>query len=102
MYILECIASTYMYSSIIIFPFINHAGAPMYQYHGSPNVILGSPPDMIQGYGRVKLSNVLPLLGLYQFDLFVEDLRSISEDGQVTYSVNVQQNTKPLKYALLL
>jgi hypothetical protein len=32
---------------------------------GSNDVILGAPPDQFQGYGRVTLSNVLPLTGAY-------------------------------------
>jgi len=85
---------------------------------GSNDVILGAPPDQFQGYGRVTLSNVLPLTGVYlsphnihptvlslrtssigvcSLNLFVEDLTVILENGRINYSVQVLSGSKPLK-----
>jgi len=85
---------------------------------GSNDVILGAPPDQFQGYGRVTLSNVLPLTGAYlsphnihptvlslrtssigvcSLNLFVEDLTVILENGRINYSVQVLSGSKPLK-----
>ncbi len=62
----------------------------------SKNVALGTPPDFYQGYGRIDISNVLPLPGLTNFDLFVDDGVSIDEYSQISYSTDVSDSSVPL------
>ena len=61
---------------------------------------LGSPPDNIQGYGLIDLSNVLPLTVSNSFDLFVDDLRTISENSVITYTATIQNSNYPLKITI--
>ena len=64
-------------SDVLVKAAILHSGVSMSMYHfgdASQDVKLGLTPDIYQGYGRIQLSNVLPMRGLYDFDLFVSDL----------------------------
>lgn len=75
-----------------------HSTSPMELYHGggSNNIKLGTPPDSLQGYGRVTLANVLPLPGFYSFDLFVEDQAKLQENSQISYALSVKKSDIPL------
>ena len=87
-------------SGVLVKTVLQHSGSPMTLYNGggTADIPLGSPPDFMQGYGRVTLSNVLPLKGVYtSHDLYVDDLHSISQGATVTYTVNVLSSAFPLK-----
>lgn len=52
-------------------PPLSHRGSPKRTIFHLPLQTLGSPPDAIQGFGRVLLDSVLNVRG--SVDLFVED-----------------------------
>jgi hypothetical protein len=87
-------------SGVLVKALMIASGSTMSLYHGggAKDVPLGAPPDFMQGYGRVTLSNVLPLKGVYTgFDLYVDDQRSITADQAIVYTVSVASNKVPLK-----
>lgn len=57
---------------------------------------VGPPPDYEQGFGRITFAKALPLPGIYNFKLFVEDLVSISEDSEIKYIVDVKNTGFPV------
>lgn len=85
-----------------------HSGEAMEEYYtGNRNTteptapLVNSPPDMYQGFGRIALPNVLPYPDIEELlDLYVEELE-IASQQEVTYSVVVQDDTKPLKVTLV-
>lgn len=58
---------------------------------------LTTPPDLWQGWGQVLLGNVLPIPGVYDFDLFVADYESLKSLQQRTYTVKVTSTAYPLR-----
>ncbi|CAM9359817.1 unnamed protein product, partial [Ectocarpus fasciculatus] len=81
-----------------------HSGETMTRYPGGSkegSVTLGTVPDIMQGFGRVALSNVLPLSGttVSGFDLFLDEL-SMTSYTTKTYTVVVLKNTAPLKVTI--
>ena len=58
---------------------------------------LTTPPDLWQGWGQVLLGNVLPIPGVYDFDLFVADYETLKSLQQRTYVVTVTSNAYPLR-----
>ncbi|CAE7445591.1 aprX_2 [Symbiodinium microadriaticum] len=58
---------------------------------------LTAPPDLWQGWGQVLLGNVLPIPGVYDFDLFVADYESLMSLQQRTYTVSVTSSAYPLR-----
>jgi hypothetical protein len=90
--------NTFTPSGVLVKAILLHSGQAMTRFNGRPNSSpLDAPPDSTQGYGRVTLSNVLPLSGVYNFDLFVEDLTRITQNSQWTYHAVVGSSSKPLK-----
>ena len=82
-----------------------HSGDAMVEYPGGSTegqITLGTVPDIIQGFGRISLSNVLPLAGttVSGFDLFVDELSMTSLTTQ-TYTVTVTSSTAPLKVTIV-
>lgn len=85
-----------------------HSGEAMEEYFaGTRNTteptapLINSPPDMYQGFGRIALPNVLPYPGIEEgLDLYVEELE-IASMQEVTYTVVVQNASKPLKVTLV-
>jgi hypothetical protein len=80
-----------------------HSGEAMDRYVGSyssteSTFTLSTTPDISQGFGRIALSNVLPLDGMTVsgFDLFVDELSMTSLTTQ-TYTVTVTDSSAPLK-----
>lgn len=53
-------------------------------------------PDVYQGYGRVQLSNILPLPGKTSFQLTVRDMVDIAEKSSVTHHFKVTDSLQPL------
>lgn len=77
-----------------------HSGSAMLNVNvPSGQQSIAAPPSQIQGYGRVTLSNVLPL-SIGSMDLFVDDLRSVSQGGTNTYTLSVADSSVPLKVTL--
>ena len=67
---------------------------PYYNYRtASPSFDLGFPPDINQGYGQLRLSNVLPLptgYGLpYPLKLFVWDAVNVTERSVWKWEVDI-------------
>ncbi len=78
-----------------------HSGNKMKMYNGggSNSIPLGTPPDYMQGFGRLSLYRVLPLKGwLTSFDLFVADAVNIQENSKIVYKVQINSSSQPLKY----
>ncbi len=46
------------------------------------------------------MPNVLPLLNVHTFDLFVDDLRSLGAHSQIVYTVSVSDSSVPLKVTI--
>ena len=59
------------------------------------------PPDVFQGWGQVLLKNVLPIPGVFDFDLFVSDYASLGSLTQRTYKVTVLASTVPLRVTIV-
>jgi hypothetical protein len=52
---------------------------------------------LITGYGRILLSNVLPLKGTYEFNLFIEDHTGLGPNHRLIYTATVTSSSRPLK-----
>lgn len=80
-------------SGVLVKAVLLHAGEPMALFDGSQgggsDITLGAPPDFQQGYGRIALPNVLPLQGVYDFDLFVDDMVKAVENSVIEYTVSI-------------
>jgi hypothetical protein len=90
-------------SGVLMKAVILHSGSQMalYNYGTSDgNVVLKATPDFYQGFGRINLGNVLPLQGVYDFDLFVVDLYVIGENSNVVFTIDVTGSSKPLRATL--
>jgi hypothetical protein len=53
-------------------------------------------PDFYQGYGRVQLSNVIPLPGKTSFQLTVRDMVEVEEKSSLTHYFKVKDSSQPL------
>ena len=79
-----------------------HSGDAMTLYHdGNPdkNVELSKSygqPDNYQGFGRVQLSNVIPLPGKTSFQLTLRDNVDISEKTTMSHHFKVTDSSQPL------
>lgn len=91
-------------SGMLLKALMIHSGNPMSLYHygsSSRDVDLtGSgtegKPDAYQGFGRVQLSNVLPLSGKTSFQLTVRDMVDVVENSFMKYSFKVTDSSQPL------
>jgi subtilisin family serine protease len=87
-------------SGMLLKALLIHSGEPMSLYHGdkSKDVSLSTKgePDVYQGYGRVQLSNVIPLPGQTNFQLTVRDLVDVQEKTAVTHYFEVTDSSQPL------
>lgn len=87
-------------SGVLIKTIIIHSGQRMNNYNGGSQGVIGlgsGTPDAFQGFGRVQLSNELPLSGLSTHLLFVRDLVSISENSARERTFKVTGNSRPIK-----
>ena len=66
----------------------------------SQDVNLGATPDIYQGFGRIQLSNVLPLKGVFDFDLYVSDLALLGENSAKSLYVDVSSGNQPLRVTI--
>jgi len=93
-------------SGVLVKAAILHSGSPLSLYDfgdSTHDQTLGAPPDAIQGYGRVTLTNVFPLPqigGEYKFHLFVEDQLFLGSDASSSYTIEVTDSSFPLKITL--
>ena len=62
---------------------------------------LTAPPDVFQGWGQVKLNNVLPIPGTYDFDLYVADYENLTSLTERIYSVNIKDSSIPLRATIV-
>lgn len=88
-------------SGVLIKALLINSGSEMALYHGGgpSDIPLQAPPDTMQGFGRITLNNVAPLRNVYdQFDLFVDDLRTILPDTSIAYCVSIASSDAPLRY----
>jgi hypothetical protein len=88
-------------SGMLLKALLLHSGEAMSLYHegsSSKDVVLSGKgkPDVYQGYGRVQLSNVLPLPGLSDFQLTVRDMVDIQEKSAVSHYFKVTDPSQPL------
>jgi hypothetical protein len=94
-------------SGVLVKALILASGEPMTAYAAEPSSVieyttLGETPDNFQGYGRLQLSNVLPLAGFTPDDmqLFVEDMVQLSDGLVRTYVVHVNDTNQPLVFTI--
>jgi hypothetical protein len=66
------------------------------------DLILGEPPDEFQGYGRIQLSNVLPLAGFTPegMQLFMEDQVQMTDGAARLYEIDVTSSSRPLVFTV--
>ena len=83
-----------------------HSGENMLQYLGAGytpvgKVDLTTAPDIFQGYGRVDLSNILPLsnYSIAPFTLFI-DQATLTPLTEFVYKVNIETLNHHLKVTL--
>jgi hypothetical protein len=91
---------TFVPSGVLIKTLMIHSGQSMSDYNGGSKGKIGlgaGTPDKYQGFGRVQLTNVLPLNGLSSFLLFVRDLVPIGENAALTRTFKVTGNSRPIK-----
>lgn len=94
-------------SGFLVKALMVHSGEPITKKGASDKSVIpvmnltGTPPDIFQGWGQVLLKNVLPIPGLYEFDLFVDDYASLGSLTQRTYSVMVEKGTTPLRVTIV-
>lgn len=85
---------------------ILHSGDIMTQYQGSGSlsqVPLNSIPDFFQGYGRLTLSNILPLKPYENtsesYSLFVETFRLV-ELSEIVIEVDIERSDAPFRVTI--
>jgi hypothetical protein len=86
-------------SGMLLKALLVHSGEAMSLYHSDTDVELSNKygkPDFYQGYGRVQLSNVLPLPGKTSFQLTVRDMVDMAEKTTVTHYFKVTDSSQPL------
>lgn len=92
-------------SGVLIKALLLHSGQPMSTYKGinsGDDMNLGMPPDNVQGYGRVQLTNVLPVPGeSSDFDLFILDKETIEDGEEILIIVDLPDSAPPLKVTLV-
>jgi hypothetical protein len=93
-------------SGMLLKALLLHSGDAMTKYHGiskDKDVDLSGTygkPDVYQGFGRVQLSNVIPLPGKTSFQLTVRDMVEIKQKTAVTHYFMVTDSSQPLVITL--
>jgi hypothetical protein len=83
-----------------------HSGEPIsgYQSRDGSAVPAGNltapPPDVFQGWGQVLLKNLLPVAGVYDFNLYVADYQPLQSLQARYFSVEVTDTSLPLRVTL--
>jgi hypothetical protein len=65
-----------------------------------PAVNLSAPPDIYQGWGQVKLTNLLPIPADLDFDLYVADNEELTSYTKRVYTVTVSDLSLPLRVTI--
>lgn len=65
-----------------------------------PAVNLTTPPDIYQGWGQVKLANLLPIDNTSRFDLYVADNEELTSYSKREYKVSVSDSSVPLRVTI--
>lgn len=87
-------------SGVLAKAILLHSGSAMLDVNvHSGQQPIAAPPGNVQGFGRVTLSNVLPLT-IGSMDLFVDDLQTVSDGATNSYAVTVVDSSVPLKVTL--
>mmetsp|Transcript_24134 Transcript_24134/g.40995 ORF Transcript_24134/g.40995 Transcript_24134/m.40995 type:complete len:1132 (-) Transcript_24134:1892-5287(-) len=66
-----------------------------------PAVNLSSTPDRYQGWGQVKLDNVLPIPGVVDFELYVADMEPLNSLTQRKYVASVLEAGNPFRATIV-
>jgi hypothetical protein len=88
-------------SGMLLKALLLHSGEAMSLYHDGrkgKDIALSrnGEPDVYQGYGRVQLSNVLPLPGVSDFHLTVRDMFELQEKSSVSHHFKVTDSSQPV------
>jgi subtilisin family serine protease len=96
-----CSRGAFTPSGTLLKALILQSGKPVKGYDGNSGVVLSSVPDTYQGYGRVNLASVLPIVSHAKaaFTLFM-DQNWLPELHENVYSVSVSSNAQPLKVTI--
>jgi hypothetical protein len=95
-----CSSSGFNPSGVLAKAVLLHSGSAMLDVNvNSGQESIAGPPGPMQGFGRVTLSNVLPL-SVGSMDLFVVDLQSVSQGETNTYVVTITDASVPFKVTL--
>lgn len=100
-----CAKGTFSPKGTLVKALMMNSGVAMKTFQGGSSpvgrVTLQHPPDIFQGYGRVNLSGILPLVNYTEapFALFV-DQASLYQLTEITYKVTVKSLSRPLKMTL--
>lgn len=98
-------ASTNFISSSLLRAVIIHSGEPMNLYESTssnmiPETNLTSPPNNFEGWGQLRLSSVLPIPNLYDFDLYVSDSVSMESLTRHTYFTTVTSSLRSFRVTI--
>ena len=52
---------------------------------------------LLQGYGRVKLDNTLPMAGVADFDLYVLDGYNVNSEDTIELELTITDTSKPIR-----
>jgi hypothetical protein len=88
-------------SSSLLRAVLIHSGVPMNLYESTstnmlPEINLTSPPNNYEGWGQLRLSNVLPIPNKYNFDLYLQDYISITSLTCHTYYLTIFNSSQSL------
>ena len=83
-------------SGVLMKALVLHSGTPMDLYNGKVKTDLRNPPDIYQGYGRIKLGSLLPFPSS-GYDLYVSDIGILKQNSVQNYYVHVEESERPLK-----
>jgi len=98
-------ASTFI-SGALLKALVIHSGEGMTSTTSQPGksqlspTKLGLPPDIYQGWGQIKLDNLIPLPGVSPFDLYVADNENLVSLSRRIYKVNVTNTSTPLRVSI--
>lgn len=102
----SCVNGSFTPTGYLVKAVFLHSGQAMQRY-SDPNEqqvhLLDRVPDVFQGYGLIRLSNVLPVPGLNQaFRLYVHDKLRLSQGNKYRWSVSMSAtgSNAPLKVTI--
>lgn len=83
-------------SGVLMKALVLHSGTGMDLYNGKVKSDLGNPPDIYQGYGRIKLGSLLPFPNS-GYDLYVADNENLKQNSIKDYYAHVEGSQRALK-----